>query len=249
MAASKPKYYGKYRAYVVDVNDPLKMGRIRVDCPKITGGLTQWCMPCIQAVYDNGGDFHFPKIGETVFIEFEDGDFKYPIYTGGWFKEGTNPLPDYDPDLRIISWNDNIIYMEKNRLTIKNVKSEVVLNNADVEIKAADNVSISGSKNISVQTPSQISINSSDSSISLQGKGVVNLRSGAGLTISAPDCDMTFSDGEMHFNSSQGDIDVTESGIEIDNKSGSSISMSGSSIVIDASSITLRSEHNEIVYD
>lgn len=246
--SGRPKYFGKYRAYVVDVDDPLKMGRIRVDCPKVTGGLTEWCMPCISANYDNGGDFHFPKIGETVFIEFEDGDFKYPIYTGGWFNEGTNPLPEYDPDLRIISWGDNIIYMEKDKLTVTNSKSKVVFDDVNVEINSAEKVTISGSKNITVTTPSQISISGNDT---------VSLNSEEGIILSAPQCEMTFKNGDMHFNSSQGDIDVTESGIEINNKSGSKINANRDKVTISARNIIisadekiiLKSEHNEVTYD
>lgn len=38
------KYYGKYRAIVVDVNDPEKRGRIKVQCPK------DWVMPSLLGV-------------------------------------------------------------------------------------------------------------------------------------------------------------------------------------------------------
>lgn len=203
---AKPIYFGKYRAYVVDVDDPLKMGRIRVDCPKVTGGITKWCMPCVSASYDNGGDFHFPKVGEVVFIEFEDGDLNYPIYTGGWFSQNSCPLPKYDPDLRIISWGDNVIYMEKDKLTIKNGKCDVALNDKNVEIKAAEEVNISGSKNINIST---------DSKVLIKGEDTVNIRSEVGLSISSPDSDMTFENGEMHFTSTLGSIDVEQSGIKI----------------------------------
>lgn len=218
---AKPVYFGKYRAYVSDVDDPMKMGRIRVNCPSVTGGLTKWCLPCIPVTYNNGGDFHFPKVGETVFIEFEDGDINYPIYTGGWLAENTCPIPSYDPDTRIISWGDNVIYMEKDKLTIRNSKCNVVLNNSDVEINAEDKVDILGSKTINIKT---------DSSVSIEGKDKVNVKSSTGLTITTPNSEMNFENGEMHFTTDLGSIDIEEEEIKV-TKDNSTVVFKSDSII------------------
>lgn len=220
--AKNPKYYGKYRGYVADVNDPLKKGRIRVECPAITGGLTEWCLPCIPVSYDNGGDFHFPKVGEVVFIEFEDGDRKYPIYTGGYFSDNACPLPDYDPDTRVISWGDNVIFMEKEKMTITNGKGTVVLNKDDAELNVVGKVTVIGKSDVSITSDSK-----------------VNIQSEQGLNISAPNSEMNFDNGEMHFNSSLGNIDITDSGIKIESKTGSVIKTDGENVSITGSAIIL----------
>lgn len=101
-----PIYYGKYKAFIVDTNDPDKRGRIKVKCPSVLGeALSNWCEPCVPIAYDYGGDFVIPKVGEAVWVEFEEGNINKPIYTGGWWSTNTAPNKEYDPDVRIIEWN------------------------------------------------------------------------------------------------------------------------------------------------
>lgn len=105
-------YYGKYRAVVQSVDDPEKRGRIRVLCPKILGeAVSNWCEPCVPVAYDFGGDFAIPKVGETVWIEFEAGDTNKPIYTGGWWSKNSSPSDSYDVETRCIEWNGCSIKM------------------------------------------------------------------------------------------------------------------------------------------
>lgn len=50
---AETKFYGKYRAKVVDVNDPERRGRIRVQCPAVLGIYkSAWCEPCIPYATD-----------------------------------------------------------------------------------------------------------------------------------------------------------------------------------------------------
>lgn len=101
----KNSYYGKYRAKVVDINDPERRGRIRVMCPKVLGKFkSAWCEPCVPVAYDFGGDFALPKIGEFVWVEFEDGNANKPIYTGGLWCTNKTPSPEYNPKERLITW-------------------------------------------------------------------------------------------------------------------------------------------------
>lgn len=72
------KFLGKYRAEVVNIRDPEKRGRIKVMCPKVLGNnISNWAFPCFPPNY-----FSLPKIGDLVFVEFEDGDRDEPIWTG-----------------------------------------------------------------------------------------------------------------------------------------------------------------------
>lgn len=71
-------FYGKYRAVVVDINDPEQLGRIRVKCPKVLRDMrSSWACSCFPP-----GIFDMPDVGDTVWIEFEDGDVDKPIWTG-----------------------------------------------------------------------------------------------------------------------------------------------------------------------
>lgn len=103
---AKVAYYGKYRAKVQKVDDPEKRGRIRVLCPKVLGeAVSNWCEPCIPVAYKFGGDFAIPKVGETVWIEFEAGDVNKPIWTGGWWCQNGAPPNPYSVSTRYIEWN------------------------------------------------------------------------------------------------------------------------------------------------
>lgn len=117
MAASC--FYGKYRAKVVDVQDPHYRGRIRVMCPKVLGeAKSSWCEPCVPVAYDNGGDFAIPKVGEFVWVEFEEGNPNKPIYTGGLWSTNKSPSPSYEVGTRLITWGDCKIEITNNSVNI-----------------------------------------------------------------------------------------------------------------------------------
>lgn len=115
----KPCYYGKYRAKVVDVTDPQKRGRIRVMCPRVLGESTSsWCEPCVPVAYDYGGDFAIPKVGEFVWVEFEEGDPNKPIYTGGLWSANKSPSSSYSTGVRLITWGNCKITMTNDLVSI-----------------------------------------------------------------------------------------------------------------------------------
>lgn len=121
-------YYGKYRARVVDVSDPENRGRIRVQCPAVTGeSKSTWCEPCVPVAYDGGGDFYVPKVGDTVWVEFEEGKASKPIWVGGWWSSGKTSSADCSPDTRVIEFDGCKIEMNKSffRVTVGDSVFEV----------------------------------------------------------------------------------------------------------------------------
>jgi uncharacterized protein involved in type VI secretion and phage assembly len=83
---SPRRYYGKYRGTVLINVDPMQMGRLTAMVPDVLG-LTPstWAMPCAPVAGIQTGTFHIPPIGSGVWIEFEQGDPDYPIWTGGYW--------------------------------------------------------------------------------------------------------------------------------------------------------------------
>ena len=76
-------YYGKYRGTVINNIDPLGVGRIQVIVPDVsTTSITSWALPCLPWGGMQTGLFTVPLIGAGVWIEFEQGDPDYPIWTG-----------------------------------------------------------------------------------------------------------------------------------------------------------------------
>jgi len=77
------KYYGKYRGVVIDNVDPMQIGRVMAMVPDVSTVLpTSWCMPCVPAAGVQAGMLAVPSIGAGVWIEFEQGDPDYPIWSG-----------------------------------------------------------------------------------------------------------------------------------------------------------------------
>ena len=77
------KYYGKYRGTVMNNIDPMQIGRIQVMVPDISNFLhTTFAMPCVPLAGKQMGAYLVPQIGSGVWVEFEQGDPDYPIWSG-----------------------------------------------------------------------------------------------------------------------------------------------------------------------
>ena len=79
------KYFGKFRGIVAETEDPLGMGRLSVNVPEIYGPIPAWALPCVA--YDKKGlaALDLPPPGTHIWVEFEQGDIDYPIWTGVFF--------------------------------------------------------------------------------------------------------------------------------------------------------------------
>lgn len=110
------RFRGIYRGWVVNNNDPKKMGRIKVYVPAIhpqnmrsKPDFIPWASGCFSmGGAADFGDFAVPPIDATVFVMFEDGHPDYPIWMGTWWGSpgGNSEVPqkaqsDY-PDARVI---------------------------------------------------------------------------------------------------------------------------------------------------
>jgi hypothetical protein len=83
---SAKRYYGKYRGLVIENLDPLQIGRVMLQCPDVLGATpASWAMPCVPAAGIQAGVFIVPPIGSQVWVEFEQGNPDYPIWTGGFW--------------------------------------------------------------------------------------------------------------------------------------------------------------------
>jgi uncharacterized protein involved in type VI secretion and phage assembly len=86
------RFFGKYRATVVDNQDPSRLGRLKLKVPSVLGPdvVTGWATPC--APYGGAADQGFlfvPARDAGVWAEFEEGDPEFPIWVGAyWSRPG-----------------------------------------------------------------------------------------------------------------------------------------------------------------
>jgi hypothetical protein len=82
----KKRYYGKYRGTVVENLDPQQIGRVLVQVPDVLGIIpSSWALPCVASAGIQAGCFTVPPLASQVWVEFEQGDPDYPIWTGGFW--------------------------------------------------------------------------------------------------------------------------------------------------------------------
>ena len=79
-------FYGKYRGTVINNIDPMQIGRIQAMVPDVSSLIpSSWAMPCLPVGGLQMGMFTVPPISAGVWIEFEQGDPDYPIWTGCFY--------------------------------------------------------------------------------------------------------------------------------------------------------------------
>jgi cytoskeletal protein CcmA (bactofilin family) len=92
------KYWGKYRGKVIDTSDPTVSGRLLCSVAALPEMLLNWAMPCVPYAALGQGFFAVPTEGSDVWIEFERGEPDKPIWSGGYWEFGEEPvMPEIDP--------------------------------------------------------------------------------------------------------------------------------------------------------
>jgi Type VI secretion system/phage-baseplate injector OB domain len=80
------KYFGRYRATVINNVDPMRMGRVQVIVPDVSNVIpSTWAMPSSPVGGLQTGMYAVPTIGAGVWIEFEQGDPDYPVISGSFW--------------------------------------------------------------------------------------------------------------------------------------------------------------------
>ncbi len=82
-STGRQRFFGKYRGVVVNPIDPMQIGRIQVMVPDVSNFVpTSWAMPSLPVGGIQMGMFTTPLVGAGVWVEFEQGDPDYPIWSG-----------------------------------------------------------------------------------------------------------------------------------------------------------------------
>ena len=86
------QYFGKYRGVVLNNIDPMMTGRIIAHVPDVAQA-SSWAMPCVPySAPGTARTISIPPVNTAVWIEFEQGNPDYPIWTGCYWAPGQPPL-------------------------------------------------------------------------------------------------------------------------------------------------------------
>jgi hypothetical protein len=87
------RYYSIYRAKVDSNVDPENQGRIKiiVEAFGSTTPLLEYAYPITPFASKDAGMFFPPESGDQVYVMFENGNPRLPMYLGGWWMKGDLP--------------------------------------------------------------------------------------------------------------------------------------------------------------
>lgn len=96
------RFFGKYRGTVTDNRDPQQLGRIQANVPDVLGGnASGWALPCVPYAGNQVGLFALPPVGTSVWMEFEQGNPDYPVWSGCFWASGEPPATPAQPEQKV----------------------------------------------------------------------------------------------------------------------------------------------------
>ena len=150
------QYFGFYKGIVDDRNDPDNLGRIKVRVPDIYEDETfdYWAIPLGLFAGKNVGFFAIPNKGDNVWVTFENGDPRFPLWTYGWWGNDQRPqtaspdvnvlqttsghkieLDDKDKLIRITDANGNIVILNDKGISV--ISDNISLGKLDKSLEPA----------------------------------------------------------------------------------------------------------------
>ena len=137
------KYYGVYRGSVVDNIDVNEQGMVQVTCPSVKGDSTPlkaWAYPKSMYAGENMGVFFPPEIGSNVWVEFENGDLRNPVYDGGFWTRRDSVVSNQYPTSETVGGNSypsvrGIVTRYGNKLLFRDLDMAETVTNMGMRIE------------------------------------------------------------------------------------------------------------------
>ena len=153
---SNQSFYGKFRGVVSANDDPDKLGRIKAQVQDVLGDQeSSWALPALPYAGDGVGLYLIPPVNASVWIEFEQGDPDYPIWTG-CFWAGRDRLPGSPttPDVKVLKTNSATITLDdssgKNSIKIETAKLKIMMDSQGIELSNGSQTIKLSSSNVSI---------------------------------------------------------------------------------------------------
>lgn len=201
----KKKFYGVTTGRVINVLDPLTLGRVQVQLPFIDAlDLAPWARIAVPFAGMMSGHYFIPNFGDQVLVAFEHGDVAAPYVIGSlWSAMATPPLPSPVPQIRAIrtlAGNQIVMTELPPSVTIQNAPTPpqalpappsptgphctVMLSPAGVQVMSPTMVTVQVGVTTLIVTPESITMTASGNVVSLSPAGVTISSAGA-LNITA----------------------------------------------------------------
>src|SRR5688572_17188083 len=173
------RYYGVAEGLVTDVDDPQKLGRVKLKFPWFDPDMeSEWCRVGQFYAGNAYGAFFIPESGDEVLVAFIHGDMRLPIILGGLYN-GKDKPPSHranDKDEKMIRTkgghriilddtsgsekisivdakgeNSIVIDTVANSITVKSNKGKLIFEGQGIEINSGAAIEVKAKASIKVE--------------------------------------------------------------------------------------------------
>lgn len=113
------RFYATYKGIVANNQDPENLGRLQLKVPQVYGDevYEYWALPKGIFAGNGIGSFWIPNKGDFVWVSFENGDPRFPIWEYGWWKDKNSIPKDATPEIKVLQTTagHRIVLDDKNK--------------------------------------------------------------------------------------------------------------------------------------
>lgn len=193
----KNKFFGLTVGTVINMLDPMAMGRVQVQLPFIDSlDLSPWARVAVPMAGLGYGTYFIPNIGDEVLVGFEQGDLTAPYVLGSlWNAMAPPPLPSPVPQIRTLRTplGNQVIFSDiPPSITIMTPTGQTVLMSAaGIQLTSAtnvinmtpDGVTITGAN---INLTATAAINLAAPTVTINGATATNVQSAGVCNVTAP---------------------------------------------------------------
>jgi hypothetical protein len=209
MGAGKPaeKFTGVYPGVVSDVNDPQKLGRVKVTLPWLSKDyVTDWARIVQLGAGKSVGFQMLPRPKDEVVIAFENGQLDSPIILGSVFGRESGKIPNSKiiengkPVVTALTTKagHQLIFddsADSSSITIQTTNGDscsIILNDKNgitITTKGDRSVTIKSAQNVIISAEKSARISAND--VTVDSKGPVKLQGKGKVEVTAPNIGLT----------------------------------------------------------
>lgn len=173
---------GVHLARVVDLEDPMKLGRIKIKYPWLEGDQTEWARLAVPHAGKGRGWYVLPEIDDEVLVGYEFGDTDRPVVLGCLYNKDSAPMqeavsPENDIKMLMTRSGNKILLDDKDGsekivISQKDGKNSIVMDMSgpSISISTDGDISIKG-KNLGIETDQGITMKAG-ADIKLEGTNI-----------------------------------------------------------------------------
>lgn len=184
------KIYGVVIGIVSNINDPKKLGRVKVKFPWLSDNdESYWARISTPMAGSDRGTYFIPEVNDEVLVVFEHGDVRFPYILGGLWNVKDVPPKEAKQDgknnIRLIkSRSGHVISLDdtKGQETIE-IVDKSKNNSIKVDTKA-NTITITTNKDITLSAPKGV-IKLDAKQIKINSTSTTNITAKAGMDIEA----------------------------------------------------------------